>query len=193
VQKRTTVVYKLGGSLLDLADLPARLQRLLDQEQTSSDLALFVVGGGLIVDAVRHYDAIHKLPTEASHWLCVDLMNSTAEILCQLTGWQVIRKHQELCNCLWDEKSTSNLTRRIVAPSSFYSRTTNATALPISWQSTSDSIAACLANLVNANELVMLKSADHTSEDNNSLVDEAFSAVVGSQMKFRFVNIRKFE
>lgn len=52
----------------------------------------------------------------------------------------------------------------IVAPDAFYSQTINASSLPLSWQTTSDSISALLATQVHAEQLILLKSVDPPTE-----------------------------
>jgi 5-(aminomethyl)-3-furanmethanol phosphate kinase len=185
-----TVVFKLGGSLLDLPDLKQRLQRVIKDDYADSPV-LILVGGGRIVDAVRYYDSIHHLDIQASHWLCVDLMNSTSGIFQMLSGWPLLSDDGMLKEWLRLNSTFLNLSSpAIVAPSAFYSPKLNATALPISWQCTSDSIAALLARLASATELVMLKSTDAASASDEPLLDGAFSLAVPAGLKVRVVNLR---
>jgi aspartokinase-like uncharacterized kinase len=185
-----TVVLKLGGSLLDLPDLKQRLLRLIAQEYSNRPV-LFLVGGGQIVDAVRHYDSIHHLQTEPTHWLCVELMNSTAAMVQQLCDWPLLSESRMLAKWL-QARPTALPKPAIVAPSAFYSPQLNSPALPLSWDSTSDSIAALLAQIVAATELVMLKSTDEASTSDEPLWDKVFESVVPPGGTVRVVNLRAF-
>lgn len=161
-------VIKLGGSLLDLPDLGVRLTRFL-HELTPQDSSLILVGGGPIVDAVRQYDRLWKLDESDCHWLCVQLMNSTARLVQLLSPkWPLISDPPSLTAWASFARRSKNPTQchpiAIVAPDSFYSPNINASALPLSWETTSDSIAALLASVVNAEQLILLKSADPPQE-----------------------------
>lgn len=196
-------VIKLGGSLLDLPDLALRLRRFIESQPDSRAL-LIVVGGGKIVDAVRHYDLIHSIDPVASHWLCVDLMHSTAQLLqALLLDFPLLADARELSELVSAESDfdavVDSAVRRvaIVSPLSFYSRTLNAQSLPVGWQTTSDSISAFLATMLRADELILLKSTDDSkvaSQDNleQSLTDEAFPSVVPEWLKVRIVNLRAY-
>ncbi len=202
-------IIKLGGSLLDLPDLASRLQRLI-QSQPDSETLLILVGGGKIVDAVRHYDQIHSIDNTASHWLCVDLMHSTAQLLqAVVPDLPLLADNRELSSFVSAETKGAETKGAeteavvasevkkvaIVSPRCFYSTTINAQALPIGWQTTSDSIGALLATMLRADELILLKSTDAGRADvqdnmEQSLTDEAFDSVVPEWLKVRIVNLR---
>ena len=68
--------------------------------------------------------------------------------------------------------------------------------LPASWDVTSDSIAARVAQVLKASELVLLKSVDAPSRDADELaklaiVDKFFPEIAGS-IAWRIVNLRTF-
>lgn len=200
-------VVKLGGSLLDLPDLASRLKRFIDSQPNSRAL-LILVGGGKIVDAVRYYDQIHSIDPTTSHWLCVDLMHSTAQLLQALVPeFPLVADACELRSFVSTESKpiVDSETRRvaIVSPLSFYSRTLNTQSLPVGWQTTSDSISAFLATMLRADELILLKSIDESQVDGQSkqvqqfnqkqsITDEAFPAVVPEWLKVRIVNLRAY-
>ncbi|MDC0274171.1 hypothetical protein OAK91_05515, partial [Planctomycetaceae bacterium] len=64
------VVYKLGGSLLDLPDLGQRLMRLWSR-RPEEERRLLIVGGGKFADVVREWDARFGLGDEDAHELAV--------------------------------------------------------------------------------------------------------------------------
>ncbi len=153
-------VIKLGGSLFSLGDLSLRFEEWLDHEPPARNLV--VAGGGQVVEAVRELDAIHQLPSTFAHWLCVDLMDVTAKLASQL-----LRLNAPICSRqgLNDFLANPSPRRSIacIAPAAYYSPTIALQmdcSLPESWECTSDSISAWLANCLNADQLVLLKSID---------------------------------
>ncbi len=73
------IVFKLGGSLLDLPDLALRVRQVIGQRSNSS--ALIVVGGGAAADAVRDQDRQHNVGDERAHWLAIEAMERNARML----------------------------------------------------------------------------------------------------------------
>ncbi|MFN0199054.1 MAG: hypothetical protein ACKVT0_20080, partial [Planctomycetaceae bacterium] len=69
------VVFKLGGSLLELPDLGIRVNHLLRFYQQShrpvSLQPLIVVGGGRITDVIRDWDRVHHLGDVSAHELAM--------------------------------------------------------------------------------------------------------------------------
>ena len=41
---------------------------------------MIVVGGGEMVESVRRFDRVHRLSDKDMHWLCVDLLEQTAQL-----------------------------------------------------------------------------------------------------------------
>ncbi len=159
-------VIKLGGSLLDHSELRNQLSRFLDQ-LTPPSPSLIVVGGGDLVEAVRGYDKIFSMDSKDCHWLCTQLMDTTAKLLHLIfPHWQYLATQQALDRWIQDASSQVLLPEAcpehpptIVAASAYYSPSLNADSLPMSWATTGDSISALLAGLVHASELILLKSA----------------------------------
>jgi len=152
-------VVKLGGSLLDLPHLAARLQSWLAGEPDK--LSLLLVGGGEFVEAMRQLDGVHAFDAAWCHWKCLELMAFTSSLVEPLLpGWPVIRTQAELASAL---KAASSVRRALVQTAAFYNRECSeqevAVGFPESWGTTSDSLAALLAVRVRAEELVLLKSA----------------------------------
>lgn len=181
-------VVKLGGSLLDLPDLAARLRRWLGAQPARS--SAIVVGGGRLVDAVRQYDRLHALGDETAHWLAVQAMQVQARMVAALlpeASWAA--SVEQLAN------GPSPLS--IVDPWKLLrddDRRLSPQPLPAGWQVTSDSIAARLAQLCGAAELVLLKSAlpaDATlmAAANCGYVDAFFPRAV-TVLYVRCVNLR---
>jgi len=148
-------VLKLGGSLLELSDLTPRLRRWL--AAGAGQRNVMVVGGGRLADAIRGYDKLHALGESVSHWLCIRAMSVNAELVAALLP------EARLVH------SVAELRQRPTAPGPMifdawtFLRDEDpklfAEPLPASWQVTSDSIAARLAEILGDAELALLKSA----------------------------------
>lgn len=182
-------VVKVGGSLLDWPELHGRLRSYIHQ-LSPLDSTLILVGGGKVVDAIREYDRIHSLDPMDCHWLCVDLMHSTAHLLGMMfPGWLILDSPQALGGWLIRIRNFGSQAHEaaIVSPKAFYSRVLNSERLPVSWDTTSDSISALLASLVEADELVLLKSTLHS----NDLVDSTFEKFHATNLNVRLENFRE--
>jgi len=157
---RTPVsVVKVGGSLLATAEFPRRLHAWLGERMAARRNTHFVIvaGGGKWVDAIRALDAHTPLGDERAHWICVDVMDVTAGLVsAMLPELYTVDSFGEL------ERRVREPGVTLLKPSEFVARiepTRVGTRLPANWSVTSDSIAARLAIVLGADELVLLKSA----------------------------------
>ena len=147
-------VTKLGGSLLNLCDLPARWRQWRAQRQTVHDVV--VVGGGSLVDALREQALHRSIGDDIAHWAAVDLMAINTRLLASQLG------DYPACAvgpALEDRLNTAGATfidvvhfLRHVEPLQ------SGRKLVPNWDVTSDSIAARLAIILNAKQLNFLKS-----------------------------------
>lgn len=181
-------VVKLGGSLLELPHMADRLREWFAAQVPAVNV--LVVGGGALVDQVRRYDEIHRLPAEESHWLAIRAMGYTAELVkvC-LSEATLVHRLEELCiaepNCVQILDVEQTLRDEVDEPN----------ALPCGWHVTSDSIAARVAELLDAKELVLLKSAlppagsDQDACAQAGYVDGYFPQAAG-QLRVRCVDLR---
>lgn len=185
-------VVKVGGSLLDLAELPQLWRRWRAEQSPAVDV--LIPGGGLLADAIRRADATHRLAAVAAHELAIQCMGVTARLLAavlpdallleQLNGirGRFAATSQavvvlDLWGC-WCDPQASTMLRR----------------WPASWDVTSDTLAAAVARELTANELVLLKSADAPTTDLEELsvrgyVDTAFPRAAAG-LNVRLVNLR---
>jgi aspartokinase-like uncharacterized kinase len=155
VTKASIRVVKLGGSLLDLPDLRDRLRLWLDLQTPAA--TVLVAGGGKLADAIRAADRVHGLSAEAAHWLCIRAMSVNAHLLQELLPDAVFAPHTVSILRACRQRGLA-----ILDPWPFVhaeERWLSRTPLPCTWDVTSDSIAARLAVLLSARELVLLKSA----------------------------------
>lgn len=148
------VVFKVGGSLLMLPDLAARLRAVLALRKDCHPL--LVVGGGRVADVVRDWDRLHQMGNDEAHWLAIRAM-ALNEALLQtlLPEFGCVRNRQQAAD-FWSCGRIPILNaydflqdeEQGVGPE-----------LPRDWETTSDSIAAWVAMRWPAQELVLLKSA----------------------------------
>lgn len=191
-----TRVVKLGGSLLTQETLvPTMLAWIASQPPAQT---LVVVGGGEIVDAVRNLDKRYPLPPDQVHWMCVDLLQAThVYAVSMFPQWRSLTSTEELRSFV----ALKNPTTGLVAVDTFYRPelpedwspedwSPEAKLLPSDWRTTTDALAALLAVLVKADELVLLKSCEIPSVNINELarlgiVDEAVSVLVSQIPRVR--------
>lgn len=181
-------VIKLGGSLLDWPELPMRLRRWLAAQPPATNV--HVVGGGPMVEGLRTIDRAQRLSASASHWLAIEAMSLTARVLVELLPEAVLVDSLAAI----DPAAIQRPLVLDVLPILRAEQGSNA-ALPESWDVTSDSIAAHVANQLGASELVLVKSIDSPEPaDAQSLsaagyVDPYFPRAAGT-LAIRCLNLR---
>ncbi|MCI0359845.1 MAG: hypothetical protein L0211_15315 [Planctomycetaceae bacterium] len=159
VRERPLRVVKVGGSMLDWKPLPATLVHWLFAQGTASNI--LIAGGGALADVIRRADAQLGLGEDAAHQLCVDVLGVTARLLtavlagkAKLATWAQVQ----------GQLSAGRLPEIQVLDARSFLRETDSTdhidMLPHTWDVTSDSIAACIACALAADELVLLKSCE---------------------------------
>lgn len=147
-----TIVVKVGGSLFDLPDLGERLQRWL--ARVGDAHVILVPGGGATADAVRAWDRRQQLGEDKSHWLALRALSLNAHFL-----GDVLPKSRVIENL--DERHEAHSTGLLpILDMHAFARDDEQYAgrLPHSWQVTSDSLAARVAERLPARRLVLLKS-----------------------------------
>jgi aspartokinase-like uncharacterized kinase len=183
------VVVKVGGSLFDLPDLAGQLRAWV--ASLAPRHVVLVPGGGRAADVVRHLDACHALGEERSHWLALLAMSLNAQFLAaMLPGTAVAPRVHD----------PAALRRPGIIPivdASAFCREDEGRpgSLPHSWRVTSDSVAARVAQVLGASELVLLKSAGPPEGDweiaaRAGYVDPYFPRAVRGVPHVRAVNLR---
>jgi aspartokinase-like uncharacterized kinase len=181
----STRVVKVSGSLYDWPELAAKLRAFL----ASLDLqnVLLVPGGGATADAIRALDRVHELGEEASHWLALGALSVNARFLQRL---------------LPEARIVADITKpglAVLDPAPFFrADERQPDHLPHSWKVTSDSLAARVAVLSEAHELILLKSvawavADWEAASRAGVVDAHFVDALKQApagMGVRVINLR---
>jgi aspartokinase-like uncharacterized kinase len=198
-------VLKVGGSLLECESLPTLFCTWLAQMDENNTLGaspapsrcdILIAGGGPLVDQIRRLDQRFALDAETAHWMSVSAMSCTAQLLAHLLG-----VGQPVCD--WQELQ-SLVTGKHAPQTVFDVQRWLGELEPIQpgvhlshdWQSTSDSIAARLARVLSADELVLLKSTDcppgigWQAAAAQGLVDEHFPRVAMELPQVTWVNLR---
>jgi 5-(aminomethyl)-3-furanmethanol phosphate kinase len=186
-------VVKVGGSLLDWPELPAALQKWLDVQPPA--LNILLCGCGALGDTIRRADRDFSLGEEVSHWLCVDLLSTTARLLAAIVPAAAYADQFEQLEQLALARNPGNV---VFSPREFmrsHEAALPGQPLPICWSVTTDSIAARLAQILSADELVILKSADAANASLSELaqgghVDANFPVVAALLTGVRIVNLR---
>ena len=136
---RLTRIVKVGGSLLRLAEGPARVRAWRSAQVPANEW--WIAGGGEAADLVRHWDRRFDLSPELAYRLTLEALKLTQQLLQSLLD---LPDHA----CL-------DLVEEVRAfPSSWHTEY----ALD-SWDATSDTLAALVARRRGADELVLLKAA----------------------------------
>jgi len=185
-------VVKLGGSLFDLPELRERLRAWLALQSPAG--TVLVVGGGALANAIRRADRLHGLSAESAHWLCIRAMSLNARLAAELLRDAALAADTASIRRLCAEGRFA-----ILDPWPFLHEEEprlSDSPLPCSWEVTSDSIAARLASILSAIELVLLKSAlpnpgtDLHSAALSGYVDPFFPRAAAGLQIIRCVDLR---
>jgi aspartokinase-like uncharacterized kinase len=193
-------VVKLGGSLLDDADVAARYRRWLNTQRPARNVV--IVGGGKLVEVLRRADRTHAINESLLHWLAIDCMGINARLVAGLlpeaelvAEWNGLRRR--LLQMLPEGKS-GTLVFDVTGFMRQIEPRLPGTLLAHGWNVTSDSIAARVAAGLAAGELVLLKSALPSEEPQTTqaladigYVDESFPTVAREVRMIRCVNLRE--
>lgn len=179
---RPTVV-KLGGSLLGLRDVTERLVSVVD----GLTAPLVVVGGGAAADLVRQWDEQGLLTDREAHRMAIAAMSFNAR--------QLAASHPRLAfaSSLADANEATAagwivLLDAVSVLAVEEAQRGTLPAVPASWDVTSDSLAAWLAQAWDA-DLWLLKSLD-AGEDWEQHVDPWFRTAAKGRTSIGWVNLR---
>jgi aspartokinase-like uncharacterized kinase len=187
-------VVKVGGSLFSFEELPDRGQAWLAQQPPG--ITVFIGGGGDLVEPLRAVHERFSLDQEASHWLAVRAMTVTSRLLAKLLNVELVERFEVVEQLIREGRHSACVldceeflrARESQSPGS---------RLAHDWTCTSDSIAARIAEVLCADELVMLKSVPLPTDGGlaeaarRGLVDEHFPQAVTVLKEVRWVNLRE--
>lgn len=152
------VVVKVGGSLFVQTQFVSRLRTLVQHysKQFAPAHIVLITGGGPLVESLRAIDRVNAISTEHAHWTAIRLMDVNAGLLQQ--WWpqlQAIDSMKELRIRCTDASVTLFRVEAFLAE---YESSLPGTPLPVGWQVTSDSIAARIAETLDAAQLILIKA-----------------------------------
>jgi aspartokinase-like uncharacterized kinase len=172
-------VVKVGGSLLQLADLPERLEMWLAAQPPA--VTLVVAGGGRLVDTIRQQQQIWGYPDEVAHEVALQLMDVNARQLAAACPW--LELEPDWC-------PLRELGARPIAVLECGRWAAREPAFERSWRTTSDSIAAEVARQFAADELILLKSVlPREAASPANYVDPLFTSHLAPGTTVRLVNL----
>jgi 5-(aminomethyl)-3-furanmethanol phosphate kinase len=172
-------VVKIGGSLLGSPELERWLEIFV---KFSDGKIIIVPGGGVFADAVREAQKLSKVSDEAAHKLAVLAMDQFGHLLHSLNPSLATASTEcEIDERMWQHRAIIWLPSHMVLSDE---------AIPKNWDVTSDSIAAWLAEKLEANHLVLLKS-DKPDESKLSLKAITYNGLVDFEFQ-NFVRDKMF-
>lgn len=168
---KATWVIKIGGSLLGSPEL----ERWLALFAKFSDGQIIIVpGGGVFADAVRDAQKLSRISDACAHRLAVLAMDQYGLLLAEMNpDLAIARTEMEIDERTWQHRCIIWLPSQMVLADD---------SIPKTWDVTSDSIAAWLAQKINAQHLVLVKSDKPDDSTLNlrlmtstGMLDQAFS------------------
>ena len=186
-------VIKVGGSLLDWPPLPDRLASYLSSRPDIRPV--LIVGGGAMADVLRGLDRTHGLGESRSHDLALRVLDVSAALLASLLPRSQFATTLRELPSIWSTSLIPILAPRLVLLDD--DRASPEDALPHTWSTTTDSIAARIAGLLGASDLTLLKSTpppptlpDFTTLASLGLTDPEFAGVAGRLSTVRLICLR---
>lgn len=188
-------VVKVGGSLLLWPGLPQSLDRWL--AQWPARRWVLIAGGGPWAELVRRFDQTFSLPARTAHEAAMTTLSTTSRLLaavlpeCHWTNsWSILKEHVQ--------QQSGHPARLVVDCSSWFSAGPYAAAavraVPPSWETTSDSLAAEVARALGIRQLWLLKSRSPSTRDVHQLCRtrywDAYFSIAAAGMTVHVVNLR---
>ena len=171
-------VVKIGGSLLGSPELERWLEIFV---KFSDGKIIIVPGGGIFADAVRQAQKISKINDAAAHRLAVLAMDQYGHLLHSLNPKLATASSEcEIDERTWQHRAIVWLPSQMVLADD---------SIPQNWDVTSDSLAAWLAEKLQAKHLILLKSDKQNSNKlslaeikKDGVVDFAFQDFVRDKL-----------
>lgn len=176
-KEKSMWVVKVGGSLLGTPEL----KHWLDIIAKHSDGKIIIVpGGGVFADVVREAQQKTAISDACAHVLAAMAMDQYGMLLASLNrSLAIAHTEMEIDERTWQHRGILWIPSQMVLADD---------CIPKNWDATSDSIAAWLANKLNTEHLILLKSTQPEERVLNvseitkmGLVDTEFAAFVAEQ------------
>lgn len=183
------VVVKVGGSLLDLADLGSRIEGVL--AQWPGRRVALLCGGGALVDVIREWQGPLGLSDGACHELAMRGLDVTAGLLSQVLPGSTVCESCDDLEVAWGRSRCG-----IIVPRGWFEAHPENEFWSRSWEMTSDSLAALVALQLDA-DLVLAKSTDlqfpgdWITAARKGLVDEWMARIAPCLRSIGWVNLRR--
>lgn len=141
-------VVKIGGSLLGSAELKQWLDAIV---QYSDGRVVIVPGGSVFAEAVREAQMLSEADDATAHHLALLAMDQFGLLLASMNDALVTARNElEIAERAWQHRAIVWLPSEMVLAEE---------SIAQNWQVTSDSLSAWLASKLNADHLVIVKSA----------------------------------
>jgi aspartokinase-like uncharacterized kinase len=181
------IIIKIGGSLETAKTLLHCLNRI--EQHYQHQRVVIVVGGGIFAEQVRITQQHWQFNDECAHAMAILAMQQMAYLV------KGLKANVELAHSVHAiTKSSSNS----IVWSPNLDELNNA-GIPATWDITSDSLAAWLANTLLADELILIKSAEINAQlslpqlAEQGIIDKAFcDSVANSAFTIRVINQQDF-
>ncbi len=186
-------VWKLGGSLLELADFPQRLETALKRY---SHRPIFIVGGGSIADEVRRWDQRFGIGEENSHELALRAMELNERLVTTVWPRAVLVADLHSAEDAWRTDRVPVLQTRTFLDFEENRNATDANSvppLPHIWDATSDTIAAWVTLRLSATGLMLVKSIDRPESGFADAVDPEFPHFAEQLPNLDWLNLRTIQ
>ena len=171
-------VVKIGGSLLGSPELERWLEIFV---KFSDGKIIIVPGGGIFADAVREAQKLTKINDAAAHKLALLAMDQFGHVLHSINPALATASSEcEIDERTWQHRAIVWIPSQMVLADDTIAQ---------NWDVTSDSIAAWLAEKLQATHLILVKSKQQDSNQlslakitKDGLVDFAFQDFVSNQI-----------
>jgi len=190
------IVVKIGGSLFTQPNMVSRLNEKIDCliSQYSPAHLVLITGGGAFVESLRQIDRVNEVAREVAHWTAIRLMDINSSLLQE--WWPELHSIDSIGELRLRCKHSGVSLFRVEGFLRHGEPSSAGTQLPVGWEVTSDSIAARVAEILGASQLILLKSA-HSIPTQNwesaaelGLVDPYFPKIASHLNGTQFDSLR---
>ncbi|MCW3134314.1 MAG: hypothetical protein N2V78_08320 [Methanophagales archaeon] len=163
-KRKSKVIIKLGGSLIEKGrDIIRFLREYVDEKEKAPTIIL-IPGGGPFAEVVRNVSADMSISEETAHWMAVLAMHQYGLLLANgEIGIALVESMKEI-----DGAEPI----RILLP---YEVLKADDCLPHTWDVTSDTIAAFVANKIGEKTFIKLTDVDGIIDEKGHLIKEIYA------------------